>query len=223
MIRFIFLFLSVLLPSKIKIILYSKFLGWEIDPTARIGKSLILCDEVKIGKGARVGNLTVIKRSVALRIGEQGGLGSLNWVTGFPTSSDKHFCEEAGRQVSLIIQDHAAITNRHLIDCTDSVSIGKYSTFAGFRSQILTHSIDLKESRQACKQVIIGDYCFVGTNCILLPGARIPNYSIVAAGSVVHKAMTEESCLYGGVPVKKIKKISTEEYKYMNRKVGFIN
>jgi len=122
----------------------------------------------------------------------------------------------------LYIKEHGAITNRHLIDCTASVIIGRFTTFAGFRSQILTHSINLKESRQRCKSVEIEDYCFVGTGSILLPGAVLPQKSILAAGAVLGEHLVDAGYLYGGAPAKKIKELSVSDYKYMNRDSGFI-
>lgn len=222
MIKIIFMISTLLLPSKIKVFLYNRMLGWELETSVRIGLSLILCDKLVMERGSKIGNLTVIKGIAKLRIEENGSLGSLNWVTGFPLGESKHFDKDIERKPLLHIKKHAAITSRHLIDCTDSVIIGEYSTFAGFRSQILSHSINLKESRQRCKPVIIGNYCFIGTGCILLPGSSLPNYSILAAGSVLTSCASEEWCLYGGVPAKKIKNISPAEYKYMQRPVGYV-
>jgi acetyltransferase-like isoleucine patch superfamily enzyme len=222
MIKMILMLLSIFLPSKIKVFLYNRFLGWELDATIKIGYSLLLCNKLVMERGAKIGNLTIVKGLSQLYIEENGSLGSLNWITGFPKVESKHFDMDLDRNPLLHIKKHAAITNRHLIDCTDSVIIGEYSTFAGFRNQILTHSINLKESRQRCKPVIIGSYCFVGTGCILLPGSSLPNYSILAAGSVLTGCASEEWCLYGGAPAKKLKNISPAEYKYMQRPVGYV-
>ncbi|GAC16447.1 acyltransferase [Aliiglaciecola lipolytica] len=217
----LFLISSFILPSKFKVYLYAKVLGWNISPSARIGYSLILCEELSMQNGAKIASLTCIKGLSRLEMEESSSIGPLNWITGFPLIKSKHFEEDIDREPLLHIQKHSAITSRHILDCTNKVTIGKYSTFAGFRSQILTHSIDLKEGRQRSAPVNIGDYCFVGTSCVLLPGSKIPNYSILAAGSVLTKEMLEENCLYGGGPAKKISAINPDEYGYMKRKVGF--
>ena len=222
MTRTFFLILTVLLPSKLKFFLYSKIFNWKIDKNANIGFSLVLCDKLSMSKGARIGNLTVIKKSVTLEMGKNTSLGSLNWVTGYPLSKAKHFSKEVNRKVLLKMGAHSAITNRHFIDCTDSVSIGKYTTIAGFRSQLLTHSIDLKKARQSCAPISIGDYCFIGTGSIFLPGSQVPSYSIVSAGSLINKKLSDEKYLYGGIPIVKIKKLDIGDYKYMSRKTGFI-
>lgn len=91
----------------------------------------------------------------------------------------------------MIVGEHSAITNRHLIDCTDRVTLGRFTTFAGFRSQILAHSIDLAECRQSARPVTIGDYCFVGTDCVLLGGSALPDCSVLAAKSLLNKPQSE--------------------------------
>lgn len=220
--KMIFLLLSVLLPTKIKVFMYVRLLGWDIHPSAKIGLSLILCNKLAMGAGSRIGNFTVVKGVSLVRMDTLSSLGSLNWVTGFPLMPSKHFRADENRQTTLHIKEHGAITNRHLIDCTDSVIIGRFTTFAGYRSQILTHSINLKESRQRCSPVIVGDYCFIGTSCVLLPGTKIPNKSILAAGAVLSNEFQDEGCLYGGVPAKKIKHLELNSYKYMNRTDGYV-
>jgi maltose O-acetyltransferase len=52
-----------------------------------------------------------------------------------------------------------------------------------------------------CKDVFIGDGVWIGFGCIILPGVRIGNGSIVAAGSVVISDIRENS-LVAGVPAK---------------------
>ena len=218
----VFLISSIILPSKIKVFLYSKLLGWDISSSVHIGFSLILCENLIMENHSKIGNLTCVKGLSRLHMEEFSSIGALNWITGFPLIKSKHFEADIDREPILHIQEHSAITSRHMIDCTNKVVIGKYSTFAGFRSQILTHSIDLKEGRQRSSSVKIGDYCFVGTGCVLLPGSQIPNNTILAAGSVLTKKMLEENCVYGGGPAKKISSINPDEYGYMQRKVGFV-
>ncbi len=57
------------------------------------------------------------------------------------------------------------------------------------------------------KRVVIGDGTWIAAGVIVCPGVEIAANSIVAAGSVVLKSLTEEGVIYGGVPAKKIKEI----------------
>ncbi len=52
----------------------------------------------------------------------------------------------------------------------------------------------------------IGDNCWLGANCIILPGVQLGEHVIVGAGAVVTKSFSD-NCLIGGVPAKLIKQI----------------
>jgi hypothetical protein len=215
--------LAVLLfPWRIRRLLLIWWMRYEIHPTARIGWSWICPDRLEMAPGARIGHLTVCKGLALLKMGEQSRLGNLNWITGFPMGNTAFFSEEAGRRAELVIGDQAAVTHRHLIDCTNSVRIGRFSTFAGYRSQVLTHSIDLLRSRQASRPVTVGEYCFVGTNCVLLGGSVLPDYSVLGASSVLNKAHTEAHWLYAGNPAQPVKALS-EQMRYFQRSAGFVS
>jgi acetyltransferase-like isoleucine patch superfamily enzyme len=154
-------------------------------------------------------------------MGEGSRLGNLNWITGFPVGNKDFFAGEE-RRAELVIGEHAAVTHRHLIDCTNSVRIGRFTTFAGYRSQVLTHSIDLQRCRQASRPIAIGDYCFVGTNCVLLGGSALPDYSVLGASSVLNKAYSDPHQLYAGNPARPVKPLS-REMEYFTRSTGFVH
>lgn len=169
-----------------------------------------------------IGDMTVCKGLTLLSLGEYSIIGKGNWISGFPAGDKSYFVHQNDRQPELIVGAHSAITNRHLIDCTNSIVIGDFTTFAGFRSQILTHSIDIEHSRQSSAPVRIGDYCFVGTDCVLLGGAVLPSYSVLGAKSLLNKEYCEEYMLYAGVPARPVKAMSLQN-KYFTRTVGFIH
>ena len=145
----------------------------------------------------------------------------MNWITGFPTGPGRHFAHQTDRRPELIVEAHAGISSRHLIDCTARVRIGAFATVGGFRSQILTHSIDLEAGRQAAEPIEIGEYCFVGTNCVLLGGSSLPHHSVLGAQSLLNKKLDEPYRLYGGVPAKPLKELS-KEMEYFRRTEGFV-
>ncbi len=195
--------------------------GYKIHPTARIGFSIICPERLEMDQRARIGSLTMCKGISLLKMGAESYIGNLNWISGFPASDSTFFSADIDRRPELIVGDHASITNRHLIDCTNSVQIGDFATFAGFRSQILTHSIDLYECRQASKPVIIGNYCFVGTGCILLSGSVLPDYCVLGANSVLNKAYADTHFLYAGNPAMAVKTLPME-MGYFIRTTGFV-
>ena len=56
------------------------------------------------------------------------------------------------------------------------------------------------------KQVVIKDGAWVSSGVTILPGVTIGKNCVIAAGAVVTKS-TDDNCIYGGIPAKKIKEI----------------
>jgi acetyltransferase-like isoleucine patch superfamily enzyme len=175
-----------------------------------------------MGPHSKIGTFTLCKGLDLLQLDAYASIGRGNWITGFPSGSKTFFAHQEDRKPILIVGEHSAITNRHLIDCTNAVTIGRFTTLAGFQSQILTHSIDLAESRQSSQPVRIGDYCFIGTKVVLLGGSELPSYCVLGAMSLLNKPLADEYTLYGGVPAKAIKKLNKDD-KYFTRPKGFVH
>ncbi len=217
----IVILLSFFLPWAMRRSFLEKQLGYRIHPTCRIGFSWVLPTRLIMEEGSAIGHLTMCKNIDLLHLHAHATIGRGNWITGFPLGPSRHFAQEKDRLPQLILGEHSAITHRHLIDCTNSVMIGKFTTFAGFQSQIVTHSIDIEKNCQASAPVRIGDYCFVGTNCVLLGGSALPDFSVLGAKSLLNKSFTESYQLYGGVPARPIEKLSPD-CAYFRRTEGFV-
>jgi acetyltransferase-like isoleucine patch superfamily enzyme len=71
--------------------------------------------------------------------------------------------------------------------------------------------------------IIVGDNVYIGARSIILPGVKIGNNVIIAAGSVVTKDIPDDS-LFGGVPARFIKPINKyfEKVKSNSLKVGHL-
>jgi hypothetical protein len=210
-------------PWRLRRLILQAACGFVIHKTAFISRfALVLPSRLEMGPNSHIGALTVCKGLELLRLDEYGFMGPLNWIFAFPLgTTSRHFELDPERKPHLIVERHAAITSRHIIDCTDEVKIGAFTTFAGFRSQILTHSIDLNQSRQRCEPVHIGHHCFVGTGCVFLAGSSLPDCSVLGAHSVLAERFETPGCIYGGVPAKRIKPIEPEA-KYFSRTSGFV-
>lgn len=213
--------LVIVLPWALKRWVLQTFWGYSVERTARIGLAWVFPRYLYMGKGSNIGNLTACKGLQSLRLGDHATIGRANWITAFPPQGSGHFSHEIDRDPSLVIGAHAAITNRHLIDCTNLVTVGEYATIAGFRSQILTHSIDLASVRQSSSPVKIGKFSFVGTNCVILGGSVLPDCTVLGAKSLLNKAYQETHMMYGGVPARPIKPLP-ENLGYFKRRVGFV-
>jgi acetyltransferase-like isoleucine patch superfamily enzyme len=216
-------FVVLFFPWSVRKSLYRRLCGYQISDLSYIGFSLIYPDQLKLEDHSRIGHLTICKNIQFLKLNKNARLGALNWVTGFPVikSQSGHFSSELERSPGLYMKEHSAITSRHLIDCTNTITIGAFSTIAGTRSQLLTHSIDIEKAKQTSDSIEIGEYCFIGTNSVLLKGSKIPDYCVFGAMSLINKRYGDQFSLYGGVPAKRIKDLP-REYKYFERKKGYI-
>ncbi len=217
----ILMLLSFLLPWQLRRSLLEKQFGFQIHPTARIGLAWVFPDRLIMEEGSSIGTATVCKNIDLLHLKAHALIGRANWITGFPLGGSGFFAHQTDRRPELIVGEHSAITNRHLLDCTNSVTIGRFTTFAGFHSQIISHSIDLEQNRQSSEPVRVGDYCFVGTNCVLLGGSALPDFCVLGAKSLLNKSFTDTYQLYAGVPARPVKALS-RDYKYFQRTEGFV-
>lgn len=214
--------LVVFLPFKLKSFIYNKIFGYEISKEARIGFSFINVDILSMSSSSSIGNFNFIANLDCVQIGSFSSIGAFNWITGFPTrTNSKHFSHQPNRCSKLSIGRHSAITKHHHIDCTSTVTIGNFTTIAGYYSQFLTHSVDIHEARQDSYTINIGSYCFVGTNCILLGKTLLPDFTVLGAKSLVARAMPDQYALYAGSPAKKIKPLA-KSANYFTREKGFI-
>lgn len=221
--REIFCLATLFMPWPLRRFLLVHVLGYHIHRSARIGFSLICPTFLEMGPQSSIGHLTLCKQGVSLlRLGEGATVGNLNWITGVPLQGTPYFKDELDRRPELVVHDQAAITNRHFVDCTAAVSIGRFSTFAGCRSIILSHSIDLINCKQSSSPVSIGEYCFVGAAAVLLPGAGLPDYSVLGANSLLNKSYAEPYFLYAGSPARPVKQLPSD-FKYFTRTVGFVD
>ena len=90
------------------------------------------------------------------------------------------------------------------------IQIGKDCMFA-HSTQIRStdsHSIVNLEGMRVnpAKDVIIGDHCWIGLQCIILKGTEIPPHCVAAAGAVCSKKFTETNCVIAGNPAKVVKR-----------------
>jgi hypothetical protein len=217
----ILMLVAMLLPWNLRRAFLEKQFGFQIHPSARIGLAWIFPARLIMEEGTSIGHLTVAKNLDLLHLKTRATIGRGNWITGFPLGQHKHFGLEADRRPELILGEHSAITNRHLLDCTSAISIGAFATIAGFQSQFISHTIDIRLNRQTSRPISIGKYCFVGTDCVVLGGAVLPDYSVLGAKSLLNKAHTQTYRLYGGVPARELQMLPPD-CGYFTRREGFV-
>ncbi len=175
-------------------------LGWHVGPGAHVGPGLYLrIGAVHLGVDSRIGPFNVIRGLAALRLGDYSRIGQWNWI------SASGELVAAGGRGTLTIGAHSAITSRHYFDCSGGVAVGSFSTLAGVRSTFITHGIDWRTAEQRTKEIRIGDYCLISSNCAVPPGVTIPDRTVVGMGTVVGDPGRESGTLQlggRGAPVK---------------------
>ncbi|MEM9646366.1 MAG: acyltransferase, partial [Planctomycetota bacterium] len=191
------------LPWVARRFILKRVLGYQVHSKAFVGRSIILANSVALDEGALIGNWNVLKNLDRLEMRSHSSITSRNLVT----ASGVPLRDESGEtcQRELILEEHSAITIGHLIDANHSIVIGRFSTVAGYGSQLLTHSIDLVDCEQRAKRIKIGQYCFVGTRCVLLGGAALPDHCVLGAMSLLNKEFVDGFRLYGGTPARERK------------------
>lgn len=99
------------------------------------------------------------------------------------------------------------------LDARGGLKIGNNVTIASY-TKIITgsHEVNDNEFTAKFKPVLIEDYVWIGTGCIILQGVTIGKGAVVAAGSVVTKDVLPYT-IVGGVPAKFIKNRSIVEPK----------
>lgn len=210
------------MPWSLKRLILISFFGYEIDAAARIGFSWIYPSNLIMKSYSKIGSLSVAVHLDLITMEEYSSIGRSNWITGFSSEiGGVHFTHQIGRKSTLMMGEHSALTKNHHIDCTSSINIGKFSTIAGYQSQLLTHSIDILENRQDSKPIVIGNHCFIGTNSVILGGSVLPSFSVLGAKSLLNKSFSNQYFLYGGVPAQQLTRIPSNA-KYFLRTVGFV-
>jgi acetyltransferase-like isoleucine patch superfamily enzyme len=192
-----------LLPARWRRVVGVRLLGWDVHPSAHIGRSLIGARHVTLGPETIIGPFNVFRGLDELRLARGASIGGRNWVAGHPLSAVVFTSPD--RRSSLIMGEWAKITVGHEIDCTDRVVIGAHAGIIGFRCQVLTHSLDLVRDVQVSAPVELGERSVVMSGSLLLSGTRVPARSIVSAGSVVTTKLTKEQVFYRGNPAEPVR------------------
>lgn len=94
------------------------------------------------------------------------------------------------------------------LDGRNGIIIGK-NVWIGPHVSLISMNHDMNNYDQfvSADPIIINDNCWIATGAIILPGVRLGNHVVVAAGSVINKSFTENNILIAGVPAKVVKKL----------------
>lgn len=173
--------------SRIKLFIYQAY--------ARFNAQLLRFRGVKVGKASNI----IGQPRIRMRHGGKIILGE-----GVCLQSSRLFAPLICRPVYLSatapgavieLKDHCAISGVSIL-CKGNISIGR-RTLIGHDTYITDYSNHVYSqefgwatpAHRDCtaQSVIIGDKCFIGTNCIITAGVTIGNNCVVAAGTVLRQ------------------------------------
>ena len=216
-----------LLPGPVKRPLYRALFGYRIGRGVRIGLVLLDAEAVELGDGTEIGHLNLITRVGSLVTGKSVRIGALNIIRGGERVVLGDYVEVMRLNVLNAIPDHdcttspvsrleigagAVVVSGHRIDFTDQVTIGRNVIVGGRNSSLWTHN------RQQTAPIAIGDFCYLGSEVRLAPGARLAERSILGLGSVLAGAIDTPGSLVGGVPARIIRPLTAEDDALVHRK-----
>ncbi len=225
--RLALLAVIALLPGFVKRPLYRSLFGYRIGRGVRIGLVILDAEAVELGDGTEIGHLNLITRVGSFITGKSVRIGPLNIIRGGERVRLGDYAEVMRLNVLNAIPDHdcttspasrleigrgAVVVSGHRIDFTDQVTIGQNVIIGGRNSSLWTHN------RQSTAPIEIGDFCYLGSEVRLAPGARLAERSILGLGSVLAGAIDTPGSLVGGVPARVIRPLTAEDDALIHRK-----
>jgi carbonic anhydrase/acetyltransferase-like protein (isoleucine patch superfamily) len=215
------------LPGFVKKPLYRLLFGYRIGSGVRIGLSLIDASSVSLGEETSIGHFNLVTRVGRFETGRHARIGMLNVVRGGDCVVLGDYSDVVRFNVLNAIPDHdcttepesvlevgsgTVITSGHRIDFTDKVTLGKNVIIGGRNSSLWTHN------RQETAPIEIGDFCYLGSEVRLAPGAKLPSECLLAIGAVLAGEVKEPRSLVAGVPAKVVRPLNENDLARIRRK-----
>lgn len=92
------------------------------------------------------------------------------------------------------------------INAFNGVNVGDYVNIGPHVSLVsANHDLIHNEIHQKASPIEIGAYSWIGSHVVILPGVRLGEHTIVAAGAIVTKSFPEGFQVIGGNPAEVIK------------------
>ena len=141
------------------------------------------------------------------------------WLSGIkmPLDSTIHLNANFFKPSGIKIGHNTIIGYGAFLDGRGKLTIGDHVDIAS-DVMIYTdeHNLNDPDFGNSFAPVIVGNHVFIGPRAIILPGVKIGNGAVVAAGAVVTKDIPDFE-IWGGVPAKKI---SERQLKNPNYRLG---
>jgi acetyltransferase-like isoleucine patch superfamily enzyme len=188
-------------------------LGHRVHRTARVGPcfvwgtklilgerslirpfNVIACRRLVMRYEARVMVGNVIRGPLSVRLGPRSLLGNFNWVA-------RASAPVTIGPARLFLGELSGFTSRHSLDCTASITIGSFTTFAGRASQLWTHGyvhhLQGPGRFRLDGKITVGNNVYIGSGSCVTAGVRIVDGVSVAPFSSVTRSLLEPGLYFG--------------------------
>jgi acetyltransferase-like isoleucine patch superfamily enzyme len=116
------------------------------------------------------------------------------------------------RNIHIGIETSPGIMPGCYIQGTNGIIIGDYTQMAANVSLIsANHSLTDNRAHLAALPIKIGNYCWIGTHSVILPGVELGEYTIIGAGSVVTKSFPDGYQVLMGNPARVSRRLNPSE------------
>jgi len=154
--------------------------------TASIGVlNRINAHELDLANGSSIGRRNCINDAYRVILDEKAMIVSGNHIVGTRAGLSPFKMNE-----NFLAGYKTIITVGHRFDLSDTIEIGDNVTFGGTMSEVWTHGFDVNHVKIQ-QSVTVGSDVYIGSRCIILPGANIVERTSIGAGTVVSKAIDE--------------------------------
>lgn len=214
-------------PTAVKVPIYRRVYGFRIGKNVRIGVSVLDVKDLDLADGAEIGHGNVLTGSDKVTLGRGAKIGFCNlirggrdvrlddyaWVMRFNVLNSIPNPEiESPADPRLHLGKGACVVSGHRLDFTDRIELGTNVVVAGRNSSLWTHN------RQQTKPIVIDDYCYLGSEVRLAPGASLAHGSMLGLGAVLTKAVEDRGVIVAGVPAKVLRETTAEEQARLRKK-----
>jgi acetyltransferase-like isoleucine patch superfamily enzyme len=177
--------LLMVMPSRIKLWILA-LCGNSFGRGCYIGFSFIEAENIVLGDHVYIGHFNIVKSLKRLHMESGSRISLMNWITG-------------GNTGSFSLGRNSSVSVGHYFDASGDIIIGKNCIIAGRHSQFFSHGITPSILNQR-KEIVIGDWCYIGSAVKWVPGAFVSDHTFVGMGAVISKGFLENYVLIAGNP-----------------------
>lgn len=180
-------------------------LGHCVSKSARIGVNVLKIDKLEIEDGAWIGHFNIIQID-KLCIKRKGGIVRFNKLKG-PFDVVLGPGASIGRKNSFVrakngykfgksiftMDEKSNLVGNNFFDLTRSIKIGKGTVIGGVLGSFWTHGFYHSDNSfdriRIDGEIVIGDFVYIGSSCLINPGVSIVSGAHIGSGATVSKSI----------------------------------